>query len=180
MIRCRVDQDVELRPLESAHADELFSLIEENRDYLRQWLVWVDANTTARHTEEFIRSSDGRLACGIWYRGDLVGVIGCQSTAWSESTGRIGYWLAESLQGRGIVTRACRALIEYAFTSLGMGRAEIFCVAANRKSCAIPERLGFLEEGTIRDGERLHDRFVDLVVYGMLCSDWRDAGGQPK
>ena len=178
MIWCKIDDELELRPLEAAHAGILFALIEENRQYLREWLPWVDGNATVEDSKEFIRSSDGQLACGMWHRGELVGVIGYQRAAWSESTARIGYWLGAAFQGRGIVTRSCRALIEHAFAELGMRRAEIFCAVGNNKSRAIPQRLGFVEEGTIRDGEWLYDHFVDLVVYGMRANEWGDIGGQ--
>jgi len=179
-ISCRIDGDLELRPLEEADAAGLFALVEENRDYLREWLPWVDANATVEDSKEFIRSSDGQLACGIWHRDKLVGVIGYQKAAWSESTARIGYWLGAAFQGRGIVTRSCRALTEHAFTELGMKRAEILCAAGNDKSRGIPQRLGFVEEGTIQDGEWLCDHFVDLVVYGMLASEWQNANERTK
>ena len=178
MITCKIDQDLELRPLEAGQAGELFALVEENRAYLREWLPWVDANATVEDSKGFIRSSDGRLACGMWHRGTLVGVIAYQKAAWSQNTARIGYWLGAAFQGRGIVTRSCRALIDHAFTELGMERAEILCAVGNRKSRAIPQRLGFVEEATLQDGEWLYDHFVDLVVYGMLAGDWRDAGEQ--
>ena len=180
MIRCKIDHDLELRPLETAHAGDLFALVEENREYLREWLPWVDGNATVEDSKEFISSSDGQLACGMWHRGELVGVIGYQKAAWSESTARIGYWLGAAFQGQGIVTRSCRALIDHAFTELGMERAEILCAVGNRKSRAIPQRLGFVEEATIQDGEWLYDHFVDLVVYGMSAGDWRHAGEQSK
>jgi ribosomal-protein-serine acetyltransferase len=48
------------------------------------------------------------------------------------------------------------------------------CAVENKKSRKIPERLGFREEGTIRQAEWLHEHFIDLVIYGMLASEWRD------
>jgi ribosomal-protein-serine acetyltransferase len=44
---------------------------------------------------------------------------------------------------------------------------------ANTKSCAIPERLGFMREGLIREGEWVNDRWLDLLTWGMLEHDWR-------
>ncbi len=56
---------------------------------------------------------------------------------------------------------------------LGLHRVTIECGTGNHKSCAIPERLGFVREGLIRQGEWVNDRWVDLVVWGMLEDDWR-------
>jgi ribosomal-protein-serine acetyltransferase len=42
----------------------------------------------------------------------------------------------------------------------------------NQKSRAIPEKLGFKNEGTVRDGAWLYDKFVDLVTYRMLSREW--------
>jgi ribosomal-protein-serine acetyltransferase len=52
-------------------------------------------------------------------------------------------------------------------------RLEVRCAVANARSRAIPERLGFRLEGTIREAEWLYDRFVDHAVYGLLEAEWR-------
>ena len=50
---------------------------------------------------------------------------------------------------------------------------EILCATGNTRSRAIPERLGFTQEGIIRQAERFNDHYNDLVVYGMLASEWK-------
>jgi ribosomal-protein-serine acetyltransferase len=54
---------------------------------------------------------------------------------------------------------------------------EIRCEPENRRSRAIPERLGFREEGTLREVQRIGDRRTDLVVYGMLAPEWNARRG---
>ncbi len=71
------------------------------------------------------------------------------------------------------MTGATRAMTQHALVDLGLNRVEIRAAVENKKSRAIPERLGFLFEGVERDGEWLYDHFVDLAVYGMLAADWR-------
>jgi ribosomal-protein-serine acetyltransferase len=88
----------------------------------------------------------------------------------------IGYWLAAPWQGKGIMTTACAALIDHAFKELKLHRVEIRCATGNARSRAIPERLGFVKEGVIRQGEWVNDRFLDLAVYGMLATDWAARG----
>ncbi len=178
MFSIKIDDDLELRALVEEDADELFTLIEHNREYLREWLTWADDNKSVEDSKEFIRSSLGQSASGIWYNGNLVGVIGYGTIDQPNRKASIGYWLGACFQGRGLMTRACRAMIEHSFTGLGINRVEIHCAAENKRSRAIPERLGFVQEGVIQQGQWLYDRFVDLVIYGMLASEWQDSGAQ--
>jgi len=178
--RFQIEEDIELRLLEERHTEELFVLVNGNRHYLREWLPWLDNNRSIEDTEEFLRDSleqfrvNNGFQCGIWYRGELAGVIGYHRIDWVNRATSIGYWLGAGFQGMGLMTKACRALINYAFDEMRLNRVEIRCAVENRKSRAIPERLGFKEEGVIRQAEWLYDRFVDHVVYGMIQTEWRE------
>jgi ribosomal-protein-serine acetyltransferase len=72
------------------------------------------------------------------------------------------------------MTEACRIFTDHAFGTWKLNRVQIRCAVANRRSRAIPERLGFRSEGTIREAEWLYGRVVDHVVYAMLASEWED------
>jgi ribosomal-protein-serine acetyltransferase len=63
--------------------------------------------------------------------------------------------------------------VDYAFSGLKLNRVEIACATENKKSQAIPKRLGFTEEGIARQAEWLYDHYVDHIVYGLLASDWK-------
>lgn len=186
MVRFGIDDETELRLLKERHAEELFVLMNQNRKYLREWLPWLDTNKSLDDTEEFIKGSLEQFAnnsgfqSGIWFRGRLVGVIGYHKIDWANRATSIGYWLGASFQGKGLMTKACRVLVDYAFNEFGLNRVEIRCAVENKKSRAIPQRLGFREEGVIRQAEWLYDRFVDHVVYGMLASEWQNLYKQPK
>lgn len=174
------DIPAELRLLESSNAEALFALVDRNRGHLREWLPWLDGNTTLADSEAFLRYSSEQHAgnrgfqAGIWYKSELAGVIGYHPIDWQNRTAMIGYWLGLEFTGKGIMTFACRAFVDHAFTEYKLNRVEIRCATGNVKSCAIPLRLGFLKEGLIRDGEWLHDHFVDLAVYGMLAREWKN------
>ena len=90
--------------------------------------------------------------------------------------GEIGYWISVAEEGRGLVTRAVRALMDVGFGDLGLHRIEIRAGVDNLRSRAIPERLGFVREGIERGGERGANGFYDLVVYATLEDEWPRPG----
>lgn len=172
--------------MEIHDAAPLFQLTDESRDILRQWLSWVDYTQTAENSKSFIESALKQFAdrkgltTGILYRGELAGVVSFNDFDWKNGIASIGYWLGRHYKGKGIMTRAVSGLIDYGFYSLELNRIEIRAAVANRKSRAIPERLGFVQEGHIRQAEWLYDRYVDHVVYGMLAHEWKDCRHSDK
>jgi ribosomal-protein-serine acetyltransferase len=186
VFRFQIDHDTELRLLEERHAEELFALTNESRMYLREWLPWLDNNTSLEDTKGFIRSSLKQFAknngfqLGIWFQGKLVGVIGYHSIEWVNRTTSIGYWLGEPFQRRGLATKACQSLTDYAFRGLRLNRVEIRCATGNNRSRNIPKRLGFKEEGIVRQVEWLYDHFVDHVIYGMVSGEYPTVVEQPS
>lgn len=178
MFYFKLDDSSELRLFEEYHARDLFLVVDSNRSHLRQWLPWVDMTRRIEDSLDFIRTGRKQYAdnlgfhAGIWVEGELAGVIGLHRINWANRRTGIGYWLAEGYQGRGLVTRACRVVLDYIFYDLGLNRAEIHCGADNIKSQAIPERLGFTREGMVRQAEWVNDHFVDHVAFGLLASEW--------
>jgi ribosomal-protein-serine acetyltransferase len=173
----RFRNDAELRLLEERHAEALFTLTDQNRTALCTWLPWVDATQSLADTKDFLKgalrqfAASGALHAGIWVRGELAGTIGYVSIDWAHRTAQIGYWLAASFQGQGLMTQACAALVTHAFSDLGLNRVELRCAVGNTKSRAIADRLGFTEEGVLRQAEWLYDHFVDHAVYGLLACE---------
>lgn len=177
MLEWKVNEEITLRLLEARYDAALFALVDGNRKYLRRWLAWVDSTNSVDDIAQFTYEkrhqfayNDGIVA-GIWACGELCGVVGHNHISWTNRACTLGYWLSEDHQGRGIVTRSCRAIIDYSFDELDLNRVEIRCASENAPSRAIPQRLGFTHEGTIRQAEWLYDRFVDHEIYGMLKGD---------
>ncbi|MBE3560457.1 MAG: GNAT family N-acetyltransferase [Ktedonobacteraceae bacterium] len=178
LLHFALDKDITLRVLSEDDAPALFDLVNRNRAHLRQWLPWVDATRTVEDEVQFVRASlqqyeqNNGPTCAIWYRGQIAGTIGYHGIDWTNRKVEIGYWLGEAFQGKGLMTKACRRLITYAFADLGLNRVEIRCAVENKRSRAIPERLGFTQEGICRQAGLLYDHYVDLVLYGLLASEW--------
>ena len=174
----QLDEFTELHLLEERHADELFAVIEANRERLERWLPWVSSMHDVDGSRRYIigalqQFADGNgMAVGVRYQDKLAGVVNLHFVDRYSSRTAIGYWLGEAVQGKGLITRACARLVDHAFGPLELNRVEIRCASDNAKSRAVPERLGFKEEGTLRQTERVGDRLVDHVVYGMLAGEW--------
>jgi ribosomal-protein-serine acetyltransferase len=167
----------DLRPLEEADADELYRLIDANRAHLAPWLPWA-AGQTWDATLELIRMARRQAAANDGFQaalvsgGGIVGMAGFHGVNWPHGSTTIGYWLDEGHQGRGLMTRAVRTLVDHAFGESGLHRVEIQAAIGNARSRAIPERLGFREEGVRREAERIGDRYNDLAVYAILAPEW--------
>lgn len=178
MFRYQVNDDVELKILEARNAEEVFHLVDKNRAYLRNWMPWVDGTVSPEQPKSYIESQlkafseNNGFHLGIFYEGIIAGCIGLHGIDWNNKKTSLGYWLGEEFQGHGIMTASCRAVIDYLFKELQLNRVEIRAATSNRRSRAIPERLKFVNEGTIRQAEWLYDHYVDHAVYGMLKEDW--------
>lgn len=174
----RISGSVDLSILEFRHAPLLFDLVRANHSRLAEWCPWLDKVETIDKTENFVRSKLTRFAhgdgftAGLFEEGNLLGVIALEYIDLANSVTEIGYWLGERAIGRGLVTTVCRRLIDHAFRELRLERVQIRCASENLRSRAIPENLGFKQEGVIRRCESLPDRTVDLVIYGMLKDEW--------
>ena len=172
-----VDDQIRLEPLTEAHAERILHVVDQNRAYLRKWLPWLDKNTCLEHFSAFCRQAHTRNAGGeglvqaILYDNVLSGVSGYNFIDDNNRWGEIGYWLAEPMQGKGIISRTVATQLEYGFNQLNLHRVSICAAVENRASRAIPERLGFTFEGTLRQSEWLYDHYVDQAVYAKLASD---------
>jgi len=176
--RLIVDDQSELELLNQDHAEELFELIEVNREFLKEWLPWLDNNRYLQNTIDFIKITQMQyernetVQFALVHQGEIVGIVGFHRIDWLNRATAIGYWIGEQYQGKGLVTKSCSKVLDYSFGKMGLNRIEIRCASENLRSRAIPERLGFKEEGLIRQAEWLYDHYLDHVIYGMLESQW--------
>ena len=183
MLSHRLDESLELTCLQRAQAEPLFALIQTHRAYLSHWLSWPQEIQSLEDTQSFIRYSLQQFVAGqtrlyaLMFRGELVGICGCNAINKRLQRVRLGYWLAEPWQGQGIVTRACRWLIAMAFEQWQMAVVEIAVAQDNHRSRAVCERLGMQPTICIPQAEQLADRLVDHLIYTLSREQWL-AGGE--
>jgi ribosomal-protein-serine acetyltransferase len=172
-----IDDHAAVRTFTLDDAEEVYRLVEANRDRLESWMPWTESTRSPADVRDFIerslRSEHDLEANGIWVDGRAAGTIGLRVNL-LQNNGELGYWIGEEFEGRGLITRACRLFIDHAFGELGLHRISLHAGVGNQRSRAVAERLGFREEGVIRDGDRVGGgRYVDLVAYGLLEDEWR-------
>ena len=183
MLDFRIDTNIRLRSVCSDDAAELFALVDANRSYLRRWLSWVDETISEKDIRTFIQNSQDQVTngrgpvCCVTHTGELVGICGFKPVDKRNRSVELGYWLAESFTGQGIMTQCVRVLIDYAFREMDINRIELRVATANKQSRSVAERLGFTHEGNLREAEWLNDRYLDQVVYSMLKRDWNSEQG---
>ena len=178
MIKIPARDNLIMRSLTKSDAQKVFTTVDNNRTYLREWLPWVDAtgsptvteNVIAEWAAEYENKTD--VVLGIFEQGEYIGNIGLHRIKSADNSGMIGYWLTASHQGRGIITDCVRALVSFGFHTLELNRIYIYCASANKKSRAIPERLGFVQEGVLQDGEYVNGTYYDRIVYSMVRRNW--------
>lgn len=178
MFTLPIDSELKLKIYRQPDLDTLFEMVDRNREHLRPWMGWADDRDRGK-VESFIKRGLDQVAnnngfqAGIWYRDQLAGSIGFHYWNFIDGTTELGYWLDQDMQGRGIMTRACAAMIDFAFDEIGLNRVEIHCVEENTKSRAVPERLGFTQEGIMRHSVYHLEKYQNMVIYGLLKSEWK-------
>jgi ribosomal-protein-serine acetyltransferase len=192
MFTCPLGDDAALIPRTVAIAEAHHSLLMANYERLALWDPGFDADHP--ETLDETRSRLERQGRG-WLEGAqlpldiavpagrdwrLVGAVGLGVDPVMR-TGEIGYWIDAGFEGRGLVTRAVAVVLDQAFGPIGLDRVELRTGTDNARSRGVARRLGFTEEGLLREAVVLSDgRRDDDVVYGLLAREWlkiREEGG---
>ena len=180
MFSYQIDENLKLVLPMDHHAEEITRVVRENLEELKLWMPWAKDDYSVESAREFIKfnlsefAKDGSFGASVFFDEKMVGGIGFHNLDLRNKSAHLGYWLAKEAQGKGIMTRCCRVLINYLFGDFGLNRIQINCNIENAKSRAIPERLGFQLEGIHRQVEWLHDSFRDWAIYAMLKEDWKN------
>jgi ribosomal-protein-serine acetyltransferase len=176
-----VDQSITLKNLAISDSQIIFNAIDQNRYHLRKWLPFVDMTRTEKDTLSFVKSivddvERRQEIFTIWLNNEFCGLLGLKDIDYLNRKIEIGYWLTEKMTGKGIMIRSVEKIIHFIFEKLEMNRVQIKCGVGNSKSSAIPKKMGFQFEGTERQGERHHVRYIDLEVYSLLKKEWQENG----
>ncbi len=174
----KVDDDILLRFSDPTEAEEMFAIVNAEREYLGEWLSWVEqtrkVDDTRKYLMDLVQWNLGGQQFGltIYYKGKICGCIGFVSINKIDNNAEIGYWLSEKHQGKGIMTKACKRLLRYGFEKMDFNRIQIRVITSNAKSIAIPKRLGFMHEGIIRQSVLLYGVYHDAITFSLLKEEF--------
>ncbi|MBD0710589.1 MULTISPECIES: GNAT family N-acetyltransferase [unclassified Streptomyces] len=175
------DDGAELRPLEIGHAEELLAHMDRGRDFVGRHIGLPDVVADLDSTRAYLRtyaektaSDTGRLY-GIWTDGTLVGGVLFRTFDTVYGTAEAGCWLEPSAAGKGLVTRACRVIIDWAIEERGIHRVEWHAATGNEPSIAVARRLGMTKEGVLRQNYPHRGVRTDTEVWSVLAPEWREA-----
>lgn len=170
VIRCFNPSDAKL--LEEAVLQSL--------EHLKPWMAWAhDEPVSLELRTEALKKFRGRFDLGESY---VYGIFNPEETRLLGGTGlhprigdnqlEIGYWIHKNFINQGLVTESTAALTKVAFEICRVHRVEIHCDPGNFASAAVPRKLGYAHEGTLRQKTPFLDRWSDSMVWGLLKSEY--------
>ncbi len=173
----KVDDDIVLKLPNVNQANDFFKVIDRQRTYLGVWLPWVERTKTVEDITKFLKdglnytNGGQQLITNIFYKNNICGNISFVRIDKTNHIAEIGYWIDEQLQGKGIISKSCKKLIHYGFEKMDLNRIEIKVGVENTKSLSIPRRLGFKEEGILRNASFNNNNYHDIFMFSLLKID---------
>ena len=171
-----------LRRFKRRDAGAIHEAVTESIDDLRPWLAWASRDYSKAVTQHFVRDSnnawdDGRAFDFAIRRPEEpdrhVGNVSVWFTSRANHVGEIGYWVRSTETNKGICTEVTARILQLAFEELHMHRVTLRVAIGNRGSERVAEKLGFIQEGVLREDVKVGTRWLDHTIWGLLDSEWR-------
>ena len=152
----------------------------ESVEHLKPWMPWAHNEPVSIESRtKAVQSFRGKFDLGENY---IYGIFNADETRLLGGTGlhprigdnelEIGYWIHKDFINKGFVTESTAALTKVAFEICHVHRMEIHCDPGNLASAAVPRKLGYVHEGTLRQKTPFLDRWSDSMVWGLLESEY--------
>lgn len=134
------------------------------KEQAKEWLQWMGS---------FYAQKEG-LRWGIALKADdtLIGTAGLHGWNRESHYAEIGYDLAAPYWGEGYATEVARALVEFGWNEMNLNRIEANVVQGNMASMRVLEKLGFRQEGVMRQRLLKGGKYYDLHFFSLLRSEY--------
>jgi RimJ/RimL family protein N-acetyltransferase len=165
-------------PRPAADAQEMFTLIDDNRADLTQWLRFVPRLKVVADEQRILTTmlqaygNGDALTTIIRLDGRAVGMIGYNHFYASTHSADIGYWLAPAARGQNIMHRALAAMLTIGFQEYDLHKAEVVVLKENEPSNQVALHAGFHLDGRLRAAEYIRGKYRDGNLYSLLQPEW--------
>jgi len=162
----------------------LKTAIDASLDHLKSWIPWAYEEPESLQTKvERLRQFRGKFDLGQDFlygifnldETQVIGGTGLHTRA-GEGAREIGYWIHQDFINQGLATECSAALTRIAFEVEGVRRVEIHCDPENARSAAVPRKLGFTHEATLRQRISSRDEgYRDSMIWTLLSGEYSDS-----
>lgn len=176
----RLTKRLLLRPFRRRDATGLHESVTASLDDLQPWLPWAEGYNRGV-AQRFIRESIAAWSEGRAFDFTIraiedpdrhVGNVSVWPTSPQNHIGEIGYWIRSDENGRGFASEATARAIQIAFEEMNLHKVQLRIAVGNVASDRIAEKLGFQQEGILRDEVRVEGRWLDHTIWSMLEQEW--------
>ena len=174
-----IEGPILIRTLRKEDVSPLYEAARESVAEVSPWLPWCHENYSIEETREFIASRELASQNGEWYSfgifekdgGRFLGGVGINFINRVHQMANLGYWVRTSAAGRGIATKATRAVARFAFEQIGLNRIEIVAAVGNIPSQRVAEKAGAVREGVLRNRLLIRGESQDAVMFSLVKED---------
>jgi len=139
-----------------------------------EWVEKITHNLNAKYYMiQLVNEADP--AFGVQKDGD-IGTIGLNHIDWRSHTAELSWFLIGEVKYRswGYGTEAVFLLLDYAFNHLNLNKIGLYTMALNEGARAVYQKMGFQEEGVLREQKFKNGQYIDVHIYGLLREDFND------
>lgn len=175
-----ISDELVLHPPHPGMAAALLEVLQKNQHHFNLFLPWAAQVNTPEKARRFLletalfNQGGQKLILFLYFRKKLIGSAGLMRIDQQNARAEIGFWLDADWEGQGLMSQSLRALIAKAFTDLSLQRLDMRVIAQNQRAIQLTAALNFRQEGILRRAIQLNDTFHDLILFGLLRTDWQN------
>lgn len=175
-------ENYRIRLVQFDDAQRLFKLVDSNRDRLLKYFPITTSGITNLETAKAYVSQKIHEANNKSFfsylieeknTGNLVGMYILKSFNWRIPKCELAYFIDSGSEGKGIISKVTKCIIDFCFTVLKMNKIWIETGTDNIGSKSVALKNGFKLEGLLRNNFRDSDgNLLDIEYYGLTLEDW--------
>lgn len=108
----------------------------------------------------------------LFHQGKMIGQAAYKSIRWFNRKAELSLFLHPEYQKKQFGTKILKAMIDHAFAHLNLHRLEAEVIAYNPGGQKLIEKLGFVQEGCLREARYFEGKYYDILRYGLLRSEY--------